>query len=190
MDRLISIDQHITSILNGWNAAALDPVMIFVSKVYVWVPLYLAIIVWYFAKQPWRRAMLTVAMLILAFAFTDRFSYFLKESICRLRPCEDPAMAGPIRLLEKHGSLHGFPSGHATNTFCFALLTSLTARRKWWTPAIFSWAAIVSYSRIYVGKHYFGDVLCGALLGLLCGYIFYLIIKAIDKYALHSGQGN
>ena len=190
MDRLISIDQHITSILNGWNAAALDPVMIFVSKVYVWVPLYLAIIVWYFAKQPWRRALLTVAVLILAFAFTDRFSYFLKESICRLRPCEDPAMAGLIRLLEKHGSLHGFPSGHATNTFCFALLTSLTARRKWWTPAIFSWAAIVSYSRIYVGKHYFGDVLCGALLGLLCGYIFYLIIKAIDKYALHSGQGN
>lgn len=186
MERLNSLDQTLTAAINGWNCPVADAVMVFASKVYVWVPLYLAVIIWYFCRFPWRKALAIVATLILAFVFTDKFSHFLKEGVyLRLRPCEDPVFSTSIRLLEKHGSLYGFPSGHACNTFCFALLTSLTARRKWWPLVAFGWAALVSYSRIYVGKHYFGDVLGGTLLGLASALLIYLIlniiIKRIDK---------
>lgn len=186
MERLINFDRNITAILNGWDAAFLDPLMVFASMLYVWVPLYVALIIWFFAKWPWRRALLTVLVIILAFAFTDILSDFLKDNIGRFRPCHEPTMAGIIRLLEKPGGLYGFPSGHAANTFCFAMLTHLTVRRKWWTAGIFLWSALVSYSRIYVGKHYFGDILCGALLGLLCGWLFYLLHKTIARYALRT----
>lgn len=182
MERLNSIDQTLSAAINGWNSPAADAVMVFASRVYVWVPLYIAIIIWYFCRLPWRKALAIVVTLILAFVFTDKFSHFLKESVfMRFRPCEDPVFSSSIRLLEKHGSLYGFPSGHACNTFCFALLTSLTARRRWWTPLIFFWAALVSYSRIYVGKHYLGDVLGGIVLGIAAALLIYLILRTVLK---------
>ena len=59
-------------------------------------------------------------------------------------------------------TITGIGAGDAfTGAFCAALLSSLTARRKWWAPIAFTWASLLSYSRIYVGKHYLGDVLAG-----------------------------
>ncbi len=186
MNPLIDLDRTLTVALNGAHTAWLDPVMAFFSRVYVWVPLYLAAIVLLFCKLPWRKALTGTLVLIAAFAFTDIFTHWLKEhAFLRLRPCEDPSLAGLIRLLEKHGSLYGFPSGHAANTFGFALASAWLLKRRWWSIPLFCWAAMVSYSRIYVGKHFLGDVLGGAAFGLLVGgaaiLLMHLIFKGIDK---------
>jgi len=54
---------------------------------------------------------------------------------------------------------------------------------------------MVSYSRVYVGKHYPLDIICGAILGILIGWGVYLLIKALLKrfnlihgkpYVLHN----
>ena len=186
MNPLIEFDRNVTMALNGLCADWLDPVMVFFSRVYVWVPLYLATIALLFWKLSWRKALTGSLMLIAAFVFTDLFTHWLKEQVFfRLRPCEEPAVAGFIRCLEPHGSLYGFPSGHAANTFGFAAASAWLLKRRWWGIPIFCWAAMVSYSRIYVGKHYLGDVLGGAMFGLLTAgaaiLLMYLIFKLTDR---------
>jgi len=73
--------------------------------------------------------------------------------------------------------MYGFVSSHAANTFAVAMLLLLIQRKRWFTALMLTWAAIVSYSRIYLGVHYPGDVLGGAVLGVLCGLLVYLLFS-------------
>ena len=178
MEKILDLDRNLTLALNGLHSPFFDNIMIFASKVWVWLPLYIAVFIWFFCTRKWRVALVCVGALLLGVLITDRLSFHIKEAIERLRPFVDPVIADSVRLLEKPGShLFGFPSGHACNTFCAALLSSLIAGRKWWAPVAFSWATLVSYSRIYVGKHFLGDVLAGALLGLAIGGLLFLMIR-------------
>ena len=179
MEKLIEIDMKLFTLLNGWHSISFDPIMIFLSKVWVWVPLYLGVLVYLFFTKKWKIALLAVVVIVLAYLASEHISVFIKESVARLRPCEEPLLVNSVRMLEPHGSLYGFVSGHACNTFCFAALSSLIIRKRIYSILIFIWAALVSYSRIYVGKHYPADIIGGALLGLLIAYLFRLIYKII-----------
>lgn len=186
MKKLINLDMELFTLLNGWHSDFFDPIMVFLSKVWVWVPLYLAVLVYLFWTKKWKMALFAVITIVLAYLASEHISVFIKESVARLRPCEEPLLANSIRLLERHGGLYGFVSGHACNTFCFATLTSLFIRKRPYTFIIFTWAALVSYSRIYVGKHYPADIVGGALLGMLIAYVVWLIYIFISlKHATY-----
>ena len=166
METLNNLDYAITLAINHFNCPAADAFMLFMSRITVWIPIYLAVIAWYFLKFPWKKALTAILVVLSAFAITDIGSNFFKETLFqRYRPCEDPALEGILRpyqvMVDGPGSLFGFPSGHACNTMCFALVTSWLSARRWWTAAFVSWSAVISYSRIYLGKHFFGDVICG-----------------------------
>lgn len=76
-------------------------------------------------------------------------------------------------MLEYRGGQYGFVSSHAANLFGLATITSLLIRNRIYTAFIFVWAALVGYSRIYVGKHFPADVVCGAIFGMIVGYLVY-----------------
>ena len=186
MERIIQVDWAATAAINGLNAPWTDAVMLLVSRVYVWVPLYLAVVAFYFWKMPWKRALAAVLVLIAAFALTDTSTHFFKDQVfCRLRPCRDPRLADIIRpyqeMVDGIGSQCGFPSGHAANTFGFAIVTSWLSKRRWWTAGIFSWSAIISYSRIYLGKHFLGDVLCGWVYAAAVSALAILLLRWLFK---------
>lgn len=182
METLNNIDIAVSAAINGFNCPAADAVMLFVSRVYVWVPLYLAVMAFYFLKLPWKKALAAVLVLIAAFAITDIFTDFLKKEVFqRYRPCEDPSLAGIIRAAEGHGSLYGFPSGHAANTMGFAIVTSWLSRRRWWTAGIVSWSVLISYSRIYLGKHFFGDVIGGWVCAAVISIFAILLLRWIFR---------
>ncbi len=189
MENLQILDRELFTFLNGAHSPFFDPIMIFLSKIWVWIPLYLAICIWLFAKRKWQFALLSVVILIIAFAISDQLSVFIKNITERLRPCEDPQMVGITRLLERHGGLYSFVSSHASNTFSFAFLTAMIIKRPLFSYLIYFWASAVSYSRIYVGKHYPGDVICGIILGLIIGLFLFMLYRFIasklkSKYAL------
>jgi undecaprenyl-diphosphatase len=77
--------------------------------------------------------------------------------------------------------MYGFVSAHAANTFGIASFTAPLIRKKWYSWAIFIWACIVSYSRTYLGVHYPGDILGGAILGFAAGTAFAYAFVKTDK---------
>jgi undecaprenyl-diphosphatase len=76
------------------------------------------------------------------------------------------------------GGQYGFASSHASNTFALAFFLLFIYRNKY-AKMMIGWAVIVSYSRIYVGVHYPGDIVMGAILGLLSAIITYQLYKRI-----------
>lgn len=173
---LHSWDQSLTLFINSFHSAATDQVMMFLSDRAVWFPLY-AIIAFFLVKRlGWKKgcaAILCVALCLLA---CDQTSNLLKYSVARLRPCySEPMMRGGLHVLENRGSFYGFFSAHAANAFGFAMCTSVFLKSdkahdyRWYVIFAFIWAALISISRMFVGKHYFGDITAGAFVGCAWG---------------------
>lgn len=178
--RLISVlemlDKQATLSLNAASGPVGDVIWAFVSDRFVWVPLYLAIIVLLFVRLGWRRALVALVALVLTVVACDQCANLVKYAACRLRPCHDEWMlARGLDLLENAGSPYGFFSAHAANAFGLAVGTTVffaqekTAGHGWYALGIFLWAALVAASRIFVGKHFLGDVLVGTLAGIILG---------------------
>ena len=112
-------------------------------------------------------------------AFTDQeTSSFIKPLCARLRPTHHPYTKDLV--LNAYGNLgggFGFVSGHAANFMAIALFTALTFRDRWYSIIVFSLAVIVVYSRVYLGMHFITDVVPGSLIGLLNGWIFFLLYR-------------
>ena len=98
-----------------------------------------------------------------------------KEGFERLRPSHNPEIKDLIHTVKGYrGGQFGFVSSHAANTFAMAFFTSKLFRNRYYSWFIFIWAAVVSYSRIYLGVHYPLDIIGGALLGMLLGYLVFI----------------
>jgi undecaprenyl-diphosphatase len=159
------------------------------SSIPVWFPLYLAILICLGIKYK-RRFIIILLFIILAVVLSDQISVLLfKNLFHRLRPCHEPALEGLVHLPDGYcGGLYGFVSSHAANCFNAAVLSLLLIRKKWFTAFIIPWASVVGYSRIYLGVHYPGDVICGAMLGILIGWGIYKLYILTDKKLLQKRE--
>ncbi len=105
----------------------------------------------------------------LAYLLTDQLSaHVIKSIVQRIRPCNNPAIEARL-LLDYCGSGLSFVSAHAGNTFGTATLVCIVSTNKKFSVAASIWAAVVSFSQVYVGVHFPADVIGGALLGILVG---------------------
>ena len=105
----------------------------------------------------------------------------MKPYFHRVRPCNNPYIAGIIHLLVPCGSGLSFPSSHASNHFALGVFSAMTLgrRARWvWTAGI-AWAVVVSFSQVYVGVHYPLDVTVGAIVGTTIGII---VGKIYNRY--------
>ncbi len=179
------LDQSLFLFVNSHFSPFWDKIMWTISAKPTWIPLYLFMLIIIGIKYKWKMLVI-VPIIILTITASDQLSvHAFKEVFQRLRPCHEPSLFGMVHMVNEHcGGKYGFVSSHAANTFAGALLTLLMVRRRWFTIMVLAWAAIVSYSRVYLGVHYPGDVICGGLLGALLGYLFYLLYKFIDKRIL------
>ncbi len=176
------LDTSLFLFLNSLHTNFLDKLMWLLSDKLIWLPLYLAIMIIIIYSQK-NRALLIIPLLILAVVISDQVSVHLfKEVFQRLRPCHNPSLEGLVHIVNgKCGGKYGFVSSHAANTFGLAMLSSSILKRRWYTIMIIVWASLVSYSRIYLGVHYPGDILGGALLGILTGYGLYYAYQVIER---------
>jgi 1-acyl-sn-glycerol-3-phosphate acyltransferase len=185
LDKLIAWDKSAFMALNSLHADCLDPVMLFASGQWSWILLYAGIIFFLFWKRPWKQGLLALLAIALTFAATDFVGALIKHAVQRPRPCLE--FEGLIYSLEACGGRYAsFISNHAANIFGLATFSALFFRKRWFAWSIFGWAALVAYSRIYVGKHYPLDLLCGALCGVvLAGAVFFLYKKSRNMYAVY-----
>lgn len=174
IEKLHRLDQDITLLLNSLHCPASDSFMVFMSDKEVWFPLYLMTAIALFSRLGWKKALIAFFSIILTITACDQFSNLIKDSVCRLRPCYSTYMLeGGLRMLESRWDYFGFFSAHAANSFGFAVCSStlfkLDKKRNYgfYTTATMIWAFFVSISRIFVGKHYFGDVVVGIIIGII-----------------------
>jgi undecaprenyl-diphosphatase len=150
----------------------------------IWVPLYLAILI-YLGMKYKRKFLIILLFIILSAALADQISVCFKNFFQRLRPCHEPSLEGLVHIVNGEcGAMFSFVSSHATNSFNVALLSLLFIKNRWFTTGIIIWAVVVGYSRIYLGVHYPGDVLCGSLLGALIGWSIYSLYVLTDNRIL------
>jgi undecaprenyl-diphosphatase len=175
------LDQQLFLFLNSANSPFWDRIMVFLSRIPVWIPLYLAILV-YLGFRYKRKFYFILLFIIIAITLSDQLSVLVKNSVDRLRPCHEPALQGLVHVVNGAcGGIYGFVSSHAANTFNVALLSLLLIRKKWYSVFIIIWASAVSYSRIYLGVHYPADVMFGAILGALTGWGIYGCYMIVDE---------
>jgi len=182
---LNDLDHQLFLFLNGLHVGWLDPVMTFISSELGWVPFYAVLVFLVFYKYKWKGLWILLGVVV-AITLSDQIaSHVFKPLVMRLRPCHDPLTKDLVYLPDGHcGGLYGFMSSHASNTFALASLIYMTMKKHYskigWV--MFPWAAVVSYSRIYMGAHFPGDVVCGAALGLMLGLGFgYLTSYVMTK---------
>ena len=180
------LDQQLFLFLNSLNSPFCDQVMHAISGTIIWIPLYLAILVFLGLKYK-RKFLVILLFVILAATLSDQVSVHIKNLVQRLRPCHEPILDGLVHLVKGEcGGQYGFVSSHATNSFDVALLSLLFIRKRWFTISIILWALIVGYSRIYLGVHYPGDVICGSILGALIGWSVYKLYELTDNKILQN----
>lgn len=176
LEKLNQVDTDLFLWLNGKYTPWLDPIMIWVTERNTWFPFYALLIGWLvyrFRKQAIGR-LLTIAA---AVALADQLaSSVLKPLTHRLRPCHELALQKLIHPVLECGGLYSFVSSHASTTFALAAaLWFLLGKQYPLFGWVFLWAAIVSYSRIYVAAHYPLDVLAGTGLGIASAFVCVLI---------------
>ncbi len=177
-------DQHLLLLVNSSNTPFFDGVMHALSGKLIWAPLYLAIIIYLFIIYK-RKFLIILLLIILAITLSDQASVLLKNITQRLRPCHDPALSGLVHLVKGEcGGLYSFVSSHAANSFNVALISLLLIKKRWYSVSIIIWALVIGYSRVYLGVHYPGDVLCGSILGALIGLSIYRLYLLTDNYIL------
>lgn len=175
LDDIVAIDRQITLAINSFHTPFTDAIWKFFSGVQIWFPMYAAIIIWMFFRLGWKRAIVFTVMFALMVFCCDQCANFVKDTVQRLRPCRDEAMLAAGLYAPLKGSMYGFYSGHAANSFglaacsTVALTTDTKKGARWFIAWIYTWCVCVSLSRVFLAMHFFGDITVGAIAGTLTG---------------------
>lgn len=184
LDFLIDIDSQIFLFLNSFHLPYFDHFMMAFTGKFIWVPMYASILFILFRRFGWKVAICYTIAIPVVIACADQLcATILRPWIERLRPSN---IANPIsefvHIVDGYrGGKYGFPSCHAANSFALASFLALLFANRRFTIFIFAWAIINSYSRLYLGVHYPGDLIIGAIVGSCIGYVGYRLTKSISK---------
>ena len=181
IDQLEAWDKALFLELNGAHNGLFDFLMPWISNKYVWIPLYALLLYWMLKHKQGKWVFTLLAVGILIYLSDQLASGFLKPTVERLRPCYDPEIADQVHLLKGCGGQYGFASSHASNSFAIAIFCWLLLRqhvRYIWL--LIPWAALVAYSRIYLGVHFPGDIIMGGLIGLGTAQLMYFLLKKVS----------
>lgn len=185
---LEQLDKQLFLYLNSFNSPFWDRAMSIISGIATWIPLYLVIMAMLAVKYR-KKFFILLIFIIIAVTLSDQLSVLIKNTVLRLRPCYEPSLEGLVHNVNGScGGKYSFVSSHATNSFNVAVLSLLLIRKRWFSAGIILWAAVVGYSRIYLGVHYPGDVLGGASLGMLIGWSIYNMYYRADRYLVRRNK--
>lgn len=188
LQELLQLDKDFFLYLNGLGTPQWDNFFQFISHKLSAVPLYVFLLILTFQKFGLKQTLVLLVSIALLITVTDQLSNFFKYGVARLRPCHNPEIAPIMRLVKSYcGGQYGYFSAHAANAFAVAVFfgSILKSKIKYISVCLVIWAALVAYSRVYIGVHFPLDIITGAVLGSLFGWLFVkLFIFAIRKISL------
>lgn len=179
LEQLLVFEREAFLWLNGLHAPYWDQFFWLYSGKVVWLPLAAFLLCVLAYRKPWREVVFLFLAIALTIMLCDQFASHLCKPLCaRFRPTHHPDFQDLVHTVNGYrGGLYGFISSHAANSFGLATLLTLILRDKLLGATLFFWAAVNAYSRIYLGVHFLSDIIPGACVGLLFGYLVYRLYR-------------
>ncbi len=184
LQTLAQADEQLLLFLNGFHNTFGDYFMFTFTGKFIWIPMYAALLFVLLKSTNWKIALGCVLAVGLTIVFADQVcASIIRPVVARLRPSNlNNPVSELIHIVNgKRGGAYGFPSCHASNSFGLAFIVIYLFRHRWLTLFILFWATLNAYSRTYLGLHYPGDLLVGALVGLLGATVIYFLFCKITK---------
>lgn len=182
IETLESVDKQLFLFLNGLNSEWMDPIMFLVSNKLFWLPVYLFIFYLVHRKYGWKGLGYFAMGIALVILLCDQLSStVIKPLVARYRPCNNVDIMDLVhKVNDRCGRGFSFVSGHATNYFGVSIFASRVLKDRRVLIPLMLWAALIAYSRVYLGVHYPGDIIAGGLLGLVLGTLVYRLYDSIS----------
>lgn len=185
MEQLVELDHELFLFLNNLGNSAWDDFWNFVTNKFASIPFYALLVFFLYKALGLKRTLLCLVLVTLLITSTDQLANLFKHGFLRPRPCRQEGVMEFTRFVAERCGRYGYFSAHAASSSALTIFLGLILRQYW--QGIFGvlifWAALVSYSRIYIGVHYPGDVLTGLLVGILIGYLFHKLWNfLLNKY--------
>ena len=186
MEKLGELDRELFLFLNNLGSETWDWMWIAISDKWMAIPLYALLLYLIFRKFGWKPTLITMVVITLLITATDQLANLFKHGFERPRPCRQEGVMEYARYVAERCGRFGYFSAHAANSTGVAVFLSLLFKKHY--PRLFVflliWAAVVSYSRIYLGVHYPGDVITGMLIGAIFGVLFHFLRKFLTAKIL------
>lgn len=181
---LVDADKSLMLALTFREHTCLDLFWFHYSRLQCWLPLVLVLLgtIWVRNDGDKRRKIyLMVAIALLVVVLDQVSSGVIKPIVERWRPSHDETINGSLQFVNNYrGGRFGFVSGHATNIVGITTWLWFMFRNRVARLLFIFFAATLCYSRIYLGVHFPGDIICGAMLGFLIARFSVVLLYKYD----------
>ena len=179
LEKIQELDVNLFIYLNSLGSEKFDNFWLIITSQLNWTPLFLLMFYLIYRKVGGKQLLYIILFIAVLIAFTDQTTNFVKNTVERLRPCNNPDINSFIRIVKARSS-YSFFSGHAANTMAVATFLYLVLKRNFkYLGFLFLWPLIFAYSRIYLGLHYPGDILSGYFFGAIFGFVTFKIYQKL-----------
>ena len=182
MDELIALDQEMLAWFNGDGSLFLDNLVTILTSGITWIPLYVVLFVLVVKNnETMSQIMLIVGCVALCILLADGVTDgIVKPLVSRPRPSNDPVIKYSVDVVGNYrGAGFSFFSAHSANTMSLAVFFSLLVKDRLFMVSMLLWSLLNGWTRLYLGVHYPGDVLCGFVFGGVAGCLTYLFFYKI-----------
>lgn len=187
METLKKLDADLFLYLNNAGSESWDKFWMILTDQWLAIPLYVILALMILWKTGFKSAVISGAMILATVVVTYIISYLLKNGVARLRPCNVydiyAEIRFPLKEIGKGCGTYGFVSSHATVATGMIVLIGMILKKyfKFIMPVLIVWLMLFSYSRIYLGKHYPGDIIAGFIIGVIIGFTAYKLRLWIER---------
>ena len=190
LETLLNIDRSLLLSLNGSDSLFWDGCMLVYTSMAVWMPLAVILLYVLLKNNNIKDFFLILVLIALVVVLTDQISSGIcKPFFARWRPTNDPLLMYAVDVVnETREGSYGFTSSHAANSFGIATFIMLLIRNKALTTSMIIWASMNAFTRIYLGVHYPGDVLCGTVIGIVVGWAVYRLYVYIQNHSRRTAR--
>ena len=193
MEQLVELDREIFLFLNNLGNPAWDDFWNFITNKFASIPFYALLVFFLYEALGWKKTLLSLVLVAAVITCTDQLSNLFKHFFERQRPCRQEGVMEYARFVAVRCGRYGYFSAHAASSAALVVFLGMILKKYWQHifAVLISWGLLVSYSRIYIGVHYPGDVLTGWIFGLAIGYLFYLLfLFLLKRYFSPSAAGD
>ncbi|MCB0457398.1 MAG: phosphatase PAP2 family protein [Flavobacteriaceae bacterium] len=189
LEKLLQYDTQLFLFLNRLGNENWDGFWLFTTEKYASIPLYLALLYLIWKHFSWKATLLILVTVAIMITATDQLANLFKYVLFqRPRPCRVEALQDHMRLVAKVCGRYGYFSAHAASSMATAVFVGLLLKKHYrYLPfLLLFWAAMIAYSRIYLGVHYPLDIITGMVAGGILGWLFFTLWKVLQKRFIAS----